>query len=176
MDAQTVLAILIGVALACFSLVMVGYSFFRNRKTQRESGPAASETAGGGVGLDSLLDSLDTLELEYQLGNIPEEQYTRQLLAYRQQIALLIKDQLESGDPPPELLLEQEVLRARVGGGTFWQSCPQCDAPLPVPASGGSGSHACPHCGASLHSPALDESRSGALPATSSMSSPPAEQ
>ena len=87
MDAQTILAILVGVALACFSLVMVGYSFFRNRNPQQEATSTTSVLDGDGIGLDSLFDSLDTLELEHQLGNIPDEQYAQQRLSYRQQIA-----------------------------------------------------------------------------------------
>ena len=167
MDSQTVLAILVGVALACFSLVMVGYSFFRNRSPRQEAAATIPGQPDDGVGLDSLLDSLDTLELEHQLGNIPEEQYTEQLNSYRHQIALLIKSQLESEDPPPELLLEQEVLRARADGVAVWQSCPQCDAPLPVLTVDGSDAFTCPHCDASLLESAPGESDPEALPATS---------
>ena len=97
------------------------------------------------VGLDSIYDSIDTLELEYQLGNLPEGQYREQLQAYRLDAAAVIKSQLEQGAAPPELLLEQEVIAARAElrsaepaqetrpePAEGWQPCPQCDAPIPA--------------------------------------------
>ena len=37
MDGETIFAILVGAALACFSLVMVGYSFFRGTGSSTSS-------------------------------------------------------------------------------------------------------------------------------------------
>ncbi len=112
MDSETIFAILVGAALACFGLAMVGYSFFRRTEPENPvlgSLPASTD----GVGLDSLLDSVDTLELEYQLGKVPEVQYLQQLQSYRLQIAAMVRDQLENGAALPELILEQEVQLAR---------------------------------------------------------------
>ena len=167
MEAQTVFAILVGAALACFSLLMVGYSFFRGNET-REIPPVASappespfppEKGGADeVGVDAILDSINTLDLEYQLGNVTDDQYREQMASYRMQVAVAVKSQLERGDASPELLLEQEILEARAADG--WRSCPRCDAPLPVtpPLSSGKGLSGdgdaplafCPHCNASL--------------------------
>ena len=177
MDGETIFAILVGVALAIFSLVMVSYSFFRgsshhqmrNGSGQEPSSPAAP-AGDDGVGLDSIYDSIDTLELEYQLGNLPEDQYRQQLQAYRLEAAAVIKAQLEQGAAPPELLLEQEVIAAREEirsahppfnsppeGGmeevAEWRACPQCDAPIPAALGLSPTSdewRACPHCGASV--------------------------
>lgn len=164
MEAQTVFAILVGAALACFSLVMVGYSFFRGNEA-REIPPVASgrPLTGSGddeVGVDAILDSINTLDLEYQLGNVTDDQYREQMASYRMQVALAVKAQLEGGDASPELLLEQEILEARARGADGWRSCPRCDAPLPVapPFSSGKGLSGdgnaplalCPHCNASL--------------------------
>lgn len=169
MDGETIFAILVGAALGVFSLVMVAYSFFRDSSAssgQAQSSPASVSDSDDGVGLDSIYDSIDTLELEYQLGNLPEGQYRDQLQAYRLEAAVVIKSQLEQGAAPPELLLEQEVIAARAelrsaepAEGTRpepagpelvegWQACPQCDAPIPA-ALGRSGG-VCPHCGAYL--------------------------
>ena len=168
MDGETIFAILVGLALAVFSLVMVSYSFFRGSSTssgqaQSSLSPPASDD---NVGLDSIYDSIDTLELEYQLGNLPEDQYREQLQAYRLEAAAAIKSQLEQGTAPPELLLEQEVIAARAelrsaepGEGTRpepvegWQACPQCDAPIPAALVQSVG--VCPHCGASVSVPEL---------------------
>ena len=166
MDGETVFAILAGLALAVFSLVMVAYSFFRGSSTgsgqaNPQSFAPAQSTSDDGVGLDSIYDAINTLDLEYQLGNLPEEQYREQLQAYRLEAAAVIKAQLEQGEASPDLLLEQEVMAARAeirstrtGSETYpeivegWQSCPQCDAP--VPAALGQSGGSCPHCGAYL--------------------------
>ena len=164
MDAETIFAILVGLALAVFSLVMVSYSFFRGSSAepgQPQSSPASVSAGDDSVGLDSIYDSIGTLELEYQLGNLPEDQYHQQLQAYRLEAAEVIKAQLERGEAPPDLLLEQEVMAARAELRSTesaegprpepvegWQACPQCDAP--VPAAPGQSVGSCPHCGAYL--------------------------
>ena len=164
MDGQTIFAILVGVALACFSLVMVGYSFFRNRDPQQESPPAIATSGDDSIGVDSLLDSIDTLELEHQLGNVPDEQYQQQLHAYRQQIATAVRQQLEHGEASPELVLEHEVLRARSAVAESWRSCPQCDAPLPVSLNGDFGRPSCPHCNAVLSTAPSEGNAADSLP------------
>ena len=162
MDGETIVAIVAGVVLAVFSLVMVAHSFFRGSpasSVQAQSSLTPPPVGDDSVGLDSIYDSIDTLELEYQLGNLPEDQYREQLRAYRLEAAAAIRAQLEQGAAPPELLLEQEVLTARAeirstqtsDGGVSdpaggWRACPQCDAP--VPAALGMSGGSCPHCGA----------------------------
>ena len=170
MDGETIIAILIGAALACFSLVMVGYAFFRGDGSGiPNSGLAAPEPGeeddAVGVGLESLYDSIDTLELEYQLGNMPGEQYLEQMQAYRLEAAELIRAQLDSGSVTPELNLERDVIAARAGlralgmsGG--WSSCPLCDAPVPASEA------LCPHCGATI------TPRDGSVPTASSETAP----
>ena len=162
MDGQTIFAVIIGAALACFSLVLVGYAFFRGDSTEDEGTAFDNPPASDTLGLEATYDAIDTLELEFQLGNIPEDQYRHQLQGYRVQAALAVKALLESGNAPPELLLEQEVLAARSNRANLsnslaapvqghdsthkstgdWRACPQCDAPIPSPAN------LCPHCGA----------------------------
>ena len=163
MDGETIFAIVVGIALAAFSLVMVSYSFFRGSSTssgQAQSSPSPS--GDDGVGSDSIYDSIDTLELEYQLGNLPEEQYREQLQRYRLEAAAAIKSQLEQGAAAPELLLEQEVIAARselrsAEPAEGWQACPQCDAPIPTTLGQSSG--ACPHCSAQLSDSGLKDSQ-----------------
>jgi len=163
MDGETIFAILVGAALGVFSLVMVAYSFFRGSSTssgQVPSFPASVSASDDSVGLDSIYDSIDTLELEYQLGNLPEDQYRRQLQAYRLEAAAVIKSQLEQGAAPPELLLEQEVIAARselhsAESAEGWRACPQCDAP--VPSALGLSNGSCPHCGSSVQNQSTTE-------------------
>lgn len=167
MDGETIFAILAGAALAVFSLVMVAYSFFRGSSAapgQTQPPPASDD----GVGLDSIYDSIDTLELEYHLGNLPEDQYREQLQGYRLEAAAVIKAQLEQGAAPPDLLLEQEVMAARAAirsaqpadedgsePADGWRACPQCDAPIPAALGLSGGS--CPHCGAPVSIQAAEQ-------------------
>ena len=137
--------------MACFSLVMVGYSFFRGDGSSASTAVpddfmGSEEPDVVGVGLESIYDSIETLELEHQLGNVPDDEYREQLRTYRLEAAAIIRSQLESGRATPELLLEREVIAARTGVARLavteeWRSCPQCDAPVPL------GDAPCPHCG-----------------------------
>ena len=103
------------------------------------------------VSLDSIDESIDTLELEYQLGNLPETQYREQLQSYRLQSAAAIKRLIEAGNAGPELELEQEVLAARAllendetgeAGATI--ACAECGGQAPVEAG------LCPECGTEM--------------------------
>ena len=161
MDGETVFAVLLGAALAVFSLVMAGYPVLRDaffRPAQRGDDDAAlaepgdddggQSTYGGlnapmdGVGLESIYDSIDTLELEYQLGNLPEAEYRRQLQAYRLEAAAVIKAQMERGDDGAEDGLRYGGLNAPDPASGAIAACPQCDAPMPAGHRG-----ACPGCG-----------------------------
>ena len=117
MDSGALLSVIFGGLLALFSLAVVGYSFLRGTGTPDAAAP--SDAAGmpsadsGELPLESLYDSLETLQLEYRLGNLPEAQYREQYESYRRQAAAIIKRQLESGAADPELRLEAEVLARR---------------------------------------------------------------
>ena len=158
MDGETVFAILVGAALACFSLAMVAYAFFRGNGDQEAQPDAVPAQESGELGLDAIYDCIGTLELEYQLGNVLEEQYRQQLQSYRMQLAAAVKEELDRGVASPELLLEQEVVQARSRASGAWQSCPQCDAPVPEGQRVDGDIAVCPHCGARLgHDSSLAE-------------------
>ena len=148
MDGETVFAVLLGAALAVFSLVMAGYPVLRDaffRPAQRGDGDAALAESGdddGEVGLESIYDSIDTLELEYQLGNLPEPEYRRQLQAYRLEAAAVIKAQMERGDGPFGQCVAPCGGALAAGGNAAMAACPECDAPMPAGHRG-----ACPGCG-----------------------------
>ncbi len=146
MDAETALAISFGAVLAVFSIVLVGYSFARGRRPRpasRESVPPVTDDPA----LSDIFDAISTLELEYQLGRMPQEDFQAQFQAYRVQAATVLKDQLEAGRSDPAWVLEQEILLARdalrgTNGKTI--PCPDCSAAVPE------GTGNCPHCGAEL--------------------------
>ncbi len=170
MDGEAIIAVIMGAVLAAFSLVMVGYSFFRREGSAALSPEATGAAEGEGldafpgarVGLDSILDSIETLELDYQLGNIPDGQYREQLQAYRLEAAAAIKSQLDSGEASLELMLELEVIGARAGLSEAtpsgeWGSCTRCDAPVPLSEA------PCPHCGAPVGAARLSADTGPAL-------------
>ena len=166
MDGEAVIAILLGAALAIFSLVIAGYPIVRDaffRPAERaDAGDDASLPPDGddaaGVGAESIYDAIETLELDYQLGNLPEAEYRRQLQAYRVEAAEVIRAQLD-GMPPdagddgdaagPESMLEREVMALRRPDASDTlpadtaAACPECDAPIPAALRG-----PCPGCGA----------------------------
>ena len=166
MDGEAVIAILLGAALAIFSLVIAGYPIVREaffRPADRaDAGDVALPTPdvadAAGVGAESIYDAIETLELDYQLGNLPEAEYRRQLQAYRVEAAEVIRAQLERGPDAgddadaagPESRLEREVMALRrpdtpdpLPSTDTTAACPECDAPIPAALRG-----PCPGCGA----------------------------
>ena len=116
MDAGTAISIFLGAALAVFSVCLVGYSLFRGRS----SGPADQKGASGesatpegdDPALGDIFDAIRTLELEYQLGRLSQEEFQTQFQAYRVQAANVLREQLEAGRGDPAWVLEQEIRSA----------------------------------------------------------------
>ena len=101
MDAETVISILFGAVLAVFSLAVVCYTFVRGRHlATADSSPAADEQE-----LADIFDAINTLDLEYQLGRMPQEDFQTHYEAYRIQAATVLRDQLESGRGDPAWVL-----------------------------------------------------------------------
>ena len=103
--------LLVAVALVVLSIGVLIYPFLRGR-FQSEDGeqvpvPVMSE-------VEDILDAIRTLQLEYQLGNVPEERYREELQAYRMQAAAILRDRMESPTQDADTELEQEVLMARL--------------------------------------------------------------
>jgi hypothetical protein len=140
------IALLVGAALALFSITIVVYPFLRRRfrfrtdRPKRDAQPTAPE-------LEAIYDGIRTLQLEYQLGRVPEYLYQEQLLSYRVQAATVLRQETTEQTSDLEQVFEQEVLVARavlrsVNGGP--RPCPNCRS-LPGP-----GLTLCPECGAQL--------------------------
>ena len=161
MDAGTVLSIVFGAILAAFSVTLVGYSFVRRRPEASQPTPSVvgtpsaessevSQGFGDGVldlELDAIYDSINTLELEFQLGKMPAQQFEEQFQSYRLQAAAALKQQMEAGQRGPLWGLEQEVLMARSALRSSENGpapCPDCSAPVP------NGVANCLQCGAEI--------------------------
>ena len=146
MDAETAISIFIGAILAVFSVALVGYSFVRGHQP-RAAADAGVPPESDDPALSDIFDAIRTLELERQLGRMPQEEFQAQFQAYRVQAATVLRDQLEAGLGDPAWVLEQEILLARsaqesASGETI--GCPNCSAAAPA------GTSACPQCGAEM--------------------------
>ncbi len=142
------MALLVGAALAVFSVAVVVYPFLKPRLRARGDGPRAGAGLAG-LDLETIYDAIRTLQLEYQLGQIPENLYREQLRGYRVQAAAALRRSMNERAGPPDWLMEQEVMVARAalrGAGGGPRSCPNCRS-LPGP-----GMAVCPECGAKLES------------------------
>ena len=140
------MALLVGVVLAVFSAAILAYPFLKSRLGSGTSAPAPTGSAAISE-LEPIYDAIRTLQLEYQLGKVPEYLYREQLQGYRVQAAVLLRQQAEDRSGSPDWLLEQEVLVARAalrqtGGGP--RPCPNCRS-LASPELA-----VCPECGTSL--------------------------
>ncbi len=149
MDAETIISIFFGAVLAVFSFAVVCYAFVRGRQPGAQALEAAPETDD--QALADIFDAINTLDLEFQLGRLAEEDFHSQFQAYRVQAATVLRDQLEAGRGDPAWVLEHQVLLARYAlenaSGKKTESavaCPDCSAAVLE------GTPACPHCGAEM--------------------------
>ena len=145
MDSETIISILFGAILALFSIATVGYSFVNNRRPLPKENSAYSDD--NDQDLADIFDAISTLDLEFQLGRLPQEQFQEQFQAYRLQAATVLRDKLEAGHGDPTWLLEQEILLARFqqeNTGERIISGPDCSASILNTLTN------CPHCGSKL--------------------------
>jgi hypothetical protein len=145
MDAETAISILLGALLAVFSFAVVCYTFLNGR--QPMTAAAESTAATDNQALEDIFDAINTLDLEFQLGRMAQEDFQTQFQAYRVQAASVLRDQLEAGRGDPAWLLEQEILLARgdqASADGRAVACPNCSAAVLE------GDLTCPHCGTEM--------------------------
>ena len=123
------MAIIIGAVLSLFSLAVLLYPFFKARRAGLAPGrPEGSDESP--PELESVYQAIQTLQLEHQLGRVPEGSYEELLDAYRLEAAEILRAQAlardasqdtdGSGDSE-EAALEREILLARtlISGGSI---------------------------------------------------------
>ena len=146
------MAIFVGAVLGLLSIAVLVYPFFKLRTTARPQGePPNADDAG--PELESIYEAIRTLQLEHQLGKIPEGLYQEQLNGYRVEAALVLKQQMEAQDQDPAWALEQEVLVARASLASVngqATCCPNCGTVVTA------GLIQCPECNVSLGSAGPD--------------------
>lgn len=95
--------LLLGAALAVLSIAVVVYPFLKSRSLRHPGVPGDEVGARHGVPLPGALDlesiysAIRTLQLEYQLGQVPEAVYQEQLRAYRLEAAAALLQQAQAG-------------------------------------------------------------------------------
>ena len=140
------MALIIGAALAVLSVAVIMYPFLKPRvRTGDHGGVSAVDPAATEV--EPVYDAIRTLQLEYQLGKVPENLYLEQLAGYRLQAAGVLRQRAAQRTGYDEWLLEQKVLLARTAlraAADGPQKCPRCGATV------GASLAACAECGANL--------------------------
>lgn len=91
------MVLLIGAALAVLSIAILAYPFFRGRlRPQAED--SRDGTGDDAPGVESIYQKMGTLQLEYQLGKVPEDVYRELLRTYRLQAAVVLRQQDQARD------------------------------------------------------------------------------
>jgi len=164
--------LVIGGVLAALAIAVVVYPFLKarsGREADAANGGAGTSRRLGtvplpdGVDPESAFEAIRTLQLEYQLGKVPEEAYQEQLRVYRLQAAAALREQAQAGARDlgnTEESLEQEILIARAALQSNNRSsarCHRCGATI------GSQVNGCAWCHARLavpgpESPGVSES------------------
>ncbi len=143
------MALIIGAILALLSIAVAVYPFVSHRFFAARRPPPAAGQGSLAARLDAVYDAINTLQLERELGNLPEGLYREQLDAYRFQAALLLREMdRSSAERGEDWALEEEIRLARTA-----LKLPALEPPLPCPACGRptrAEGNQCPECGGSL--------------------------
>jgi hypothetical protein len=140
------MAIIIGAVLAILSIAVVTYPFLKSRPWERgEAMPEPSDAEG--PDLEAIFEAIRTLQLDHQLGKVPEGLYQEQLRAYRLQAAAALKQQAEAQAKDADWALEQEIQVARASISHQNGNAPRCPN-CGTAASIGLGQ--CPECSIEL--------------------------
>ena len=158
------MAIFIGLALALLSIGIVIYPFLKFRRSRRvylRAAPPAKPGPETDPTLESIQEAIRTLDLEFDLGSIPEGLYREQLNDYQAQISQITQRQSRVVHQSVGRVLEWhialEVHQLRRGGlrrrrrarRTYrppppFQTCDGCGVPLNPALT------QCPVCSAAL--------------------------
>lgn len=127
------MAILIAAVLTVLSAAVLVFPFLNRRV------PAANDGPGDDGGtrdheMESLLEDMRVLRLDYQSGNIPDGLYQEQLRAYRLQAASHLRQLAEAQPTFSELELEQEILMVRLSS-QHRDQCEPAEPEEPAPDS-----------------------------------------
>ena len=120
------MAIMIGAILCLLSIAVLLYPFLKAPRAGSVAGtlenPGRENDGASPQDLESVYQAIRTLQLEHQLGRIPNASYKNQLDAYRLEAAEILRSQAQAPDggqdprasgETEEAALEREILLAR---------------------------------------------------------------
>ena len=157
------MAIAIGAILAALSIAILAYPLFKSRLGS-EAQSKGSTLPTGPIAtpgeLDSVYELIRALQLDYQLGKVPESLYQEQFNGYRVQAAAILRQQAQDQAGKAGWTLEQEIAQARAAlkhgidtsdanGAGLGALCIQCGAPQP------GKTERCAECGGEPGNPEL---------------------
>ena len=138
------MAYLLGFLLALVSIALLALPFLRQMHTASGSSSSLDSLKDVQWQYQQVYDEIKTLILDYELGNVPPEEYSEKLGAYRLQAASLLRQQEELLHEVEDLEdeIEDKVLALRVSWGTVKQVtiCGECGGERDVNAA------LCPRC------------------------------
>jgi len=139
------MAVIIGITLALLCVSVAAYPFFKNRSDRKEGPPVPIAEV---TDMESLYEAIQTLQLEHQIGKVPEELYREQFQSYRLQLAVALRDQDQTRNLQDALEAEISAVGIAMYGDVGVSiPCPGCSSS--VDASLGR----CPECGTALVTP-----------------------
>ena len=121
------MAYIIGLIIAAVSVALVAAPFFRQRGKSKEPEvlPAQIEARDK---RRRIYQEMDTIQLDYDMGNIDEAQYQQQIQPYRLEAASVIREQQKDGQKIAGNALEEEIkaFRSTRASGKALDTCPNC--------------------------------------------------
>lgn len=106
------MSVLIGVMLAVLAVSVAIYPFLMERFRLPRPPSLGFSTGVGQQGLETILEEIKILKLEYQLGAINDAEYNNRLATYRLQAAAALRNSEQSKESH-DLSLEEEIMEAR---------------------------------------------------------------
>lgn len=92
------------------AVLIYPFATARRNSRQVQSGDGRLDTQAH---LEEIYAAIETLRLEHQLGNIPQDLYQEQLNGYRLEAAKALRLKSQMGSSDLDILLEQEILAVR---------------------------------------------------------------
>ncbi len=121
------MAYIIGFIIAAVSVALVATPFFRQRGKSKEPEVLTARVEAQDK-RRRIYQEMDTIQLDYDMGNIDEAQYQQQIQSYRLEAASLIREQQKHGQKITGTALEEEIkaFRSARASGKPLDTCPNC--------------------------------------------------
>ncbi len=138
----------LGLVFAFFAILVLAWPILRRSRSAPNPAPPPDALSEVAQRRARIYDDIKTLALDYELGNVPSEEYSAKLAAFRLEAARALRDQeqLHQAQAGLEDDLERDVLELRRSWGSVTKTvlcevcgkdvdaaaalCPRCELPL----------------------------------------------